>query len=154
MTKVVAMVAEAVLTVYVMYCLSSFGITTQLSETYYKLGKLGWLFQALLVFIGFVVFPVWLENSSEGTMFLAFLSVVSLFIVATNPLYLSEQRKQHTIAAVAAFIMTVLWMLFNGYVLNVVIATLTTIALILIKPSSWVYWGELAVLYTLLSTLT
>lgn len=154
MTSHLAMIAEAVLAVYVMYCLSQFGVTSQLSQTYYLLGKKGWLFQAVLILVGVLVFPHWWSISTGLVAILVLVTVAGLIIIALNPDYENKQRKFHIGGAHLAATSTIAWMLLNGMWFNVVVAVCVFLALWVLTKKSPTYWGELVLLYTLLSTVS
>lgn len=103
-----------ILVCYLGMVLIRFGIPKSISETYYLLGKHGWLFQVTLFSVAFLVVPTLIERSSEGTRFLAFLACMGLAFVAAAPLFKRElDGKVHYISAAICCVGLVLWQVFN-----------------------------------------
>lgn len=104
-----------ILVCYLGMVLIRFGIPKSISETYYLLGKHGWLFQVTLFSVAFLVVPTLIERSSEGTRFLAFLACMGLAFVAAAPLFKRElDGKVHYISAAMCCGGLVLWQVFNA----------------------------------------
>ena len=92
-----------------------FGIPKSISETYYLLGKMGWLFQVALWGTAFTAVPMLIERSSENTQFLAFLACAGLAFVAAAPLFKMElEGKVHYVSAAICCGGLVLWQVFNA----------------------------------------
>lgn len=100
---------------YLGLVLIRFGIPKSISETYYLLGKMGWLFQVTLFSVAFLVVPTLIDMSSEGTRFLAFLACAGLAFVGAAPLFKRKlDGKVHYISASICCIGLVLWQVFNA----------------------------------------
>ena len=103
---------------YLGMVLIRFGIPKSVSETYYLLGKMGWLFQVTLFSVAFLVVPTLIERSSEGTRFLAFLACMGLAFVGAAPLFKRKlDAKVHYISAAMCCGGLVLWQVFNACLL-------------------------------------
>lgn len=100
---------------YLGLVLIRFGIPKSISETYYLLGKMGWLFQVTLFSVAFLVVPTLIDMSSEGTRFLAFLACAGLAFVGAAPLFKRKlDGKVHYISAAMCCGGLVLWQVFNA----------------------------------------
>jgi hypothetical protein len=100
---------------YLAFVVAKFGIPKSISETYYLLGKMGWLFQVTLFSVAFLVVPTLIDRSGEGTRFLAFLSCMGLAFVGAAPLFKRKlDGKVHYISAAMCCGGLVLWQVFNA----------------------------------------
>ena len=103
-------VATLVMSGYLAYVVGCFGIPRSLSDTFYLLGKRGWLFQCVLGVFGGLLMPVWLDVSSDNSEFLAFLACSGLLFVAAAPCFKVElEGKVHYTAAVACCVAAFAW---------------------------------------------
>jgi hypothetical protein len=99
---------------YLAFVVVKFGIPPSISESYYLLGKKGWLFQIALMVTAFCVVPSLVDASSENTRFLAFLACAGLLFVAGAPLFkLRFDGKVHFISAALCCGGLVLWQVVN-----------------------------------------
>lgn len=100
---------------YLGMVLIRFGIPKSISESYYLLGKMGWLFQVTLFSVAFLVVPTLIDRSSENTQFLAFLACMGLAFVGAAPLFKRKlEGKVHYISAAMCCGGLVLWQVFNA----------------------------------------
>lgn len=91
------------------------GIPESLSATYYTLGKRGWLFQALVISVGFMLLPAWINESDEGLEWLAFLSCGGLVMTGLAPAFkLRLDGAIHYTSAIVCGIASVAWVLLSG----------------------------------------
>lgn len=129
---------------YLGMVLIRFGIPKSISETYYLLGKQGWLFQVTLFSVAFLVVPTLIERSSENTQFLAFLACTGLAFVAAAPLFKMElEGKVHYVSAAICCGGLVLWQVFNAcWVVPVVCFLLVLFPMVIDKKYMW--WLEIA----------
>lgn len=105
-------IATLVMSGYLAYVVGCFGIPRSLSDTFYLLGKRGWLFQCVLGVFGGLLMPVWLEVSFENAEFLAFLACAGLLFVAAAPCFKVElEGKVHYTAAVVCCVAAFIWQL-------------------------------------------
>lgn len=108
-------VSLIIMSIYLGMVLIRFGIPKSISETYYLLGKQGWLFQVALWGTAFTAVPMLIERSSEDTQFLAFLACAGLAFVAAAPLFKRKlDGKVHYISAAMCCGGLVLWQVFNA----------------------------------------
>lgn len=108
-------VSLIIMSIYLGMVLIKFGIPKSISETYYLLGKMGWLFQVTLFSVAFLVVPTLIDRSSENTRFLAFLACAGLAFVGAAPLFKRElDGKVHYISAAMCCGGLVLWQVFNA----------------------------------------
>ena len=100
---------------YLGMVLIKFGIPKSISETYYLLGKMGWLFQVTLFSVAFLVVPELIDRSSDGTRFLAFLACMGLAFVGAAPLFKRKlDGKVHYVSAAICCVGLVFWQVFNA----------------------------------------
>lgn len=134
---------------YLIYVVVRFGVPYSISETYYLLGKKGWLFQVTLFSVAFLVVPTLIDRSSENTQFLAFLACAGLAFVAAAPLFKMElEGKVHYTSAVICCVSLVLWQVFNtSWIVPLVAFALVLIPMLRDRKFTW--WLEIA---TIVST--
>lgn len=100
-------------TALVLLCLSVLAgkrVPVSLSESYYLMGKRGWLFQLLLAGTALTLLPVWICCSECRHEWMAFLSCASLLFVAAAPCFRLElEGKVHYTAAAVCCVCAVLW---------------------------------------------
>lgn len=134
---------------YLVFVLFKFGIPRSISDTYYLLGRFGWLFQLALAATALTAVPMLIDRSSEGTQFLAFLACAGLLFVSAAPLFKLElEGKVHYTSAVVCCAGLVLWQVFNtSWIVPLVAFALVLIPMIRDKKFTW--WLEIA---TIVST--
>ena len=96
-----------------------------------------WIFAAVMVGIGLLLMPFLLERASEGTKFLAFLSIVGVIGVGVNPLLSKDDGKTA----------------IHGDALHYVFAALCSVCsqlLVALNSPWWLSLWALYVVYTLL----
>lgn len=142
------------ISVYILGCAVKLGIPESLSETYYSLGKHGWVFQTLVFLIGALLLPAWLFLSENSHQFLVFLSCASLCFVAFTPCFKQElQGKVHYSAAIVCCISVFTWQileeLWGATLWFVWIGGMLT----LINRSKWCWWLEISAIGSLFVNL-
>lgn len=134
---------------YLVYVVVKFGVPYSISETYYLLGKMGWLFQVTLFSVAFLVVPTLIDRSSENTQFLAFLACMGLAFVGAAPLFKMElEGKVHYVSAAICCVGLVLWQVFNACWVVPLLCFLAVIYPI-VKDKKYMWWLEIA---TIVST--
>lgn len=129
---------------YLTFVIAKFGIPRSISDTYYLLGKKGWLFQLALFGTAFTVVPVLIDRSSENTQFLAFLACAGLAFVAAAPMFKMElEGKVHYVSAAVCCCGLVLWQVFNACWF-VPIACFLAIICPVVKDKKYMWWLEIA----------
>ena len=102
-------------TVYTVIAECLFGITTSLSETYYKLEKpAGCLFTITLLATSFFIAPLWFDITDENLTFSVFLAVGGLMLVGVAPLFKGVDHKWHEAFAIICAAFAILWQMLNG----------------------------------------
>lgn len=129
---------------YLAFVVAKFGIPKSISDTYYLLGKQGWLFQLALAATAFCVVPTLIDASSERTQFLAFLACAGLAFVAAAPLFKMElEGKVHFTSAYICCGSLVLWQIFNtSWIIPLVCFAL--VAYPMLKDKKYMWWLEIA----------
>lgn len=129
---------------YLAFVVAKFGIPKSISDTYYLLGKMGWLFKVTLFSVAFLVVPTLIERSSDNTQFLAFLACAGLAFVAAAPLFKMElEGKVHFTSAYICCGSLALWQVFNTSWL-VPVVCLALVAIPMVKDKKYMWWLEIA----------
>ena len=129
---------------YLAFVVAKFGIPKSISDTYYLLGKQGWLFQLALAATSFCVVPSLIDASSENTKFLAFLGCAGLLFVSAAPLFKMElEGKVHFTSAYICCGSLALWQVFNTSWL-VPVVCLALVAIPMLKDKKYMWWMEIA----------
>lgn len=137
-------VSIVILSYYLAFVIAKFGIPKSISETYYLLGKHGWLFQVTLFSVAFLVVPTLIDRSSENTRFLAFLACAGLAFVAAAPLFKMElEGKVHYVSAAICCVGLVLWQVFNACWIIPLLCFLTVL-IPMVKDKKYMWWLEIA----------
>ena len=144
--------ATAIYLTYNAICLTLFGISESLSNTYYlwkgKNGK-GYLFPLMMYAVVALMMPAWI-TMSEGSdfQFLAFLAPAAIAFVGTAPRFKSDdlENKVHSISAVIAAACSLAWVALVTPYWWVILVWLCIVAAIAVLTSSYkmalVYWLE------------
>ena len=140
-------IATLVMSGYLAYVVGCFGIPRSLSDTFYLLGKKGWIFQVVLGLFGALLMPTWIDLSSDNTEFLAFLSCAGLLFVAAAPCFKMElEGKVHYTSAVLCCICAFIWQMVEvGWLLPVGSLALALGATMITKGKLF-WWVEMAVM--------
>lgn len=129
---------------YLCYVVAKFGIPKSISDTYYLLGKQGWLFQLALAATAFCVVPSLIDASTENTKFLAFLGCAGLLFVSAAPLFKLElEGKVHFTSAYICCGSLVLWQVFNTSWI-IPLSCFALVAIPMIKDKKYMWWLEIA----------
>ena len=129
---------------YLCYVVAKFGIPQSISDTYYLLGKQGWLFQLALAATAFCVVPSLIDASTEYTKFLAFLACAGLAFVSAAPLFKMElEGKVHFTSAYICCGSLVLWQIFNTSWL-IPLSCFALVAIPMLKDKKYMWWLEIA----------
>ena len=138
---------------YLAFVLAKFGISRSISDTYYLLGKKGWLFQLALAATAFTAMPMLIDNSSENTRFLAFIACAGLTFVSCAPMFKLElEGKVHYISAYTCCICLVLWQVFNTSWLVPFVCFMLVIMPIK-KDGKKTWWMEIATIVSTYASL-
>lgn len=134
---------------YLAFVVAKFGIPKSISDTYYLLGKQGWLFQLALAATAFCVVPSLIDASTENTKFLAFLGCAGLAFVSAAPLFKMElEGKVHYVSAAICCVGLVLWQVFNACWVVPIVCFLAVL-IPMVKDKKYMWWLEIA---TIVST--
>lgn len=138
---------------YLSFVIGRFGIPRSISDTYYLLGKYGWLFQLALATTAFTALPMLIERSSANTQFLAFLACAGLLFVSAAPLFkLDLEGKVHYASAIVCCVGLVLWQVFNtSWIVPLVAFALVLIPMLKDKKYTW--WLEIATIVSTYASL-
>ena len=148
--------AIVLLSLYVGSCIYLFGVPESLSVTYYlieeKFPKYGRVFTVVMVLTVALVLPVWLDNSSESTQFLAFLSCMGLLFVGAAALFRDDfDRNIHRVAAGLSAVAALTWLSLAGlWYLPVIFLGIHYIYTAKAGKKNWVFLAEMAVFLSLL----
>lgn len=137
-----------------MGCFVCRGVPESISATYYMLGKRGWMFQAVMILVGFLLCPVWIPVSKDQHSFLAFLSCASLMFVGAAPAFRMElEGRVHYVSAAVCCACAVLWQVLDGLWDVTVFFAWSGGMLSLVWRKQWCWWMECAVMGSLLANL-
>lgn len=127
------------------------GIPVSLSDTYYKLGGNGWLFQTAMVLIAVTLAPVWLSLSASCYQWMVWFACSSLLFVASSPCFREKwQGLIHYSSAVIGGVSAVLWQVCEGLWDVALWFALIGGALSLRWRKQWCFWLECSVVASLL----
>ena len=102
-----------ILSCYLVYILKTIGIRRlpSLSDSYYKLGKKGYIFQIVLFLTAALLVPVLLEKTPEPFKFLAFFTTAPILFVAMAPKFkdIVLEGKVHVWAAKISAVFSIIW---------------------------------------------
>lgn len=125
-------------------------LPVSLSETYYELKRVrkGWIFVLTLLVTAMTLLPIWLDRTSESWyQFAVFLACSATIFVAFSPNYkFGIERKVHYISAYIAGVSVVLYHIFNGTLLILMICLLPTILGCFWKRNSVSLFAELSII--------
>ena len=91
------------------------GVPYSISETYYRIEHKKW-FTFVMLFTAFTLLPVALDNSSENSQFLIFLSVAGMAIVGLSPNFIHGEKSEritHYVGSVILLICSQCWVGLN-----------------------------------------
>ena len=111
MVWVLSVIAFLLLGGYLLIMALRHGIPTMISDTFYQLGKRGWLFSTIILAVAFMM-VICLLDSGKGIQCLAFLGCGGLAFVGAAPNYCdSNEYKVHKTGAIIAAIGCIGWCL-------------------------------------------
>lgn len=87
------------------------GIPYSISETYYRLNHKKW-FTFVMLFTAITLLPAALDNSSENSQFLIFLSIAGMGVVGLSPNFIHGEKSEqiaHYIGSVVLLIFSQSW---------------------------------------------
>lgn len=141
------LIATLIMSGYLAYVVGCFGIPRSLSDTFYLLGKRGWLFQCVLGVFGGLLMPVWLDVSSDNSEFLAFLACSGLLFVAAAPCFKVElEGKVHYTAAVVCCVAAFVWQLVEMCWVLPVCSLALALGATAITKGKLFWWVEMAII--------
>lgn len=120
------------------------GVPDSLSETSYYWNYKFNPFTFYCISVVLLLFLPWL-SASPSFHYLAFLSMAGLLAAGSTPMFLNEkfQLYLHWFGGVSSLIFAVLWMLFNGFWIWVLLSLLLIIILCFIYSKAWIFWTEI-----------
>lgn len=153
MMMLLSVFAAAVLFGYLFVMARRKGIPDMVSDTYYQLGRHGWVFSVVLA-VSAVAMMIVLLDSGKGLQWAAFIGTAGTAFVGFAPNYLDrEDYAVHKTAAIVAAVGCTAWcmsvnvcptMVIGGmYVLYAIGADIARRTGRSIKSHLW-YWGEVA----------
>ena len=103
-------IATLVMSGYLAYVVGCFGIPRSLSDTFYLLGKRGWLFQCVLGMFGGLLTPPTIQASAIHRTYQAFFACAGLLFVAAAPCFkIDIEGKVHYTSAVVCCVAAFAW---------------------------------------------
>ena len=116
-----AIISFAILFSYTAYYLSRVGLLPSHSDSYFALGKQGWLFQASLFLTAFLLMIPLLDVTPEPFKFTAFFTCAPVLFTAFAPDFRKEngkvtmERKVHMMGAKIGGVISFLWAIWMAY---------------------------------------
>ena len=111
---IMAGLAAVILAAYLAYATGVRGkVPPSISQTVFDL-KHRWVWSAVIFVCAWLVCPAFVENTSENTKFLAFLTIVALGVLGVFPLCAKDMVTTHNVAGVAACILSQLAIALNS----------------------------------------
>lgn len=136
-----SMIALAAITIYlVCTAVKCKEIPDSISETAYIVDKPE-IFTAIMSTEALVVLPALLEHCTENTAFLAFLTVVGLFMVAFTPKYKQENGAVHYVGGILAGVASQALIALNCP--TILFTWLAYPILYLVSKEDYTFWAEL-----------
>lgn len=138
---------------YLAFVVAKFGIPKSISDSFYLLGKKGWMFQVTLFLVAFMVMPLLIDRSSEDTQFLAFLACAGLAFVGAAPLFKMElEGKVHYVSAAICCGGLVLWQVFNACWVVPIVCFLAVL-IPMLKDKKYMWWLEIGTIVSVYVSL-
>lgn len=120
---------------YAIFIYSEFSVSS-ISESYYMFEKrkkgLGMIFYGWSILTSITLLPLWLEITPNSFQFIPFLSSISLIAVGCFPDYKNEHNKAHSLSALFAGVLSILWGIFVDLWIIPVLSIATTSLVVLI----------------------
>lgn len=145
------MISFIIIFLYVLYILLKYGVPHSLSQTYYILGKYGWIFSVVLILsVGFIT-PQLLELDYS---YLAFISIAGVLFVAFAPNFMSDKLVDdvHVHSARIALIASQIWVYLHSPLILLLWIPIGIYGLIsYLKNKNFgniKFWGEIVMLLT------
>lgn len=91
------------------------GVPYSISETYNRIGHKKW-FTFVMLFTAFTLLPVALDNNTENSQFMIFLSVAGMTIIGVSPNFIhgdKSERIAHYVGSVLLLICSQCWVGLN-----------------------------------------
>lgn len=111
---IMAGLAAVILAAYLAYATGVRGeVPPSISQTVFDL-KHRWVWSAVIFICAWLICPAFVENTSENTKFLAFLTIVALGVLGVFPLCAKDMVTTHNVAGVAACILSQLAIALNS----------------------------------------
>lgn len=141
------------LLLFSLYVIYKFGVQPSFSDSYYALGKKGWMFQLNMIVMTFSFTPVMLEISAGyWWQFLSFLAIAPIAFVGVAPKFKvknSPERDVHMFAAKMSAIFSLLWVAMVGYDINKIVwltiplsALVMFVAYLINGKKNKIWWAE------------
>lgn len=140
---------------YIGYVIGMYGIPASISDTYYQLGKKGWLFTLFCLAESSLLVASFIEASKEEYQSLAFIASVSLAFVGSAPLFKEDyNRNIHYASAGVCVMASLVWQVLMVYWYAPLITFLGgVIVLACLKFRKPVFWMEMCAFISTYITL-
>lgn len=140
---------------YIGYTVGMYGIPASISDTYYRLGKRGWLFTLFCLAESSLLVASFIEASKEEYQFLAFIASASLAFVGSAPLFKEDyNRNIHYVSAGICALASLVWQVLMSFWYVPLITFLGgVIVLACLKFKKPVFWMEMCAFISTYITL-
>lgn len=158
-------IGVSILLIYLIFIKVKVGIPSSLSDSYYRLGKRGYLFQVTLIILCFTFTPVLLVLSEgQWWQFVAFFASAPIGFVAVAPQFKldrSVEKKVHIVSAMISGGVSFAWVVLAAIYIDsitlwsiVISLIIAVIAWLINKRKNLTFWLEFSCfLWTILSVI-
>lgn len=114
-----------------------------------------YLFTIYCFVISILLLPIWLQESSNNTTFLAFIGCGGILFAGVTPFFFKDRLEGiiHYISGITSFICYTIWMIFSGNIIPLLIGLGITQILILVDRKNYIFYTEIISLITLIICL-
>lgn len=127
-----SIIAALLFVVMLFVVIKKYGVPEMVSSIYYLLGKSGWVFQVVMMFVGMLMLMCLLD-CEKGVQCLAFLACGGLMFVGAAPRFMNEDRGVHKAAATICAMAGIGWCLSANFVMTIAAIVAYVIGIVYIK---------------------
>lgn len=127
-----SIIAALLFVVMLFVVIGKYGVPEMVSSIYYLLGKSGWVFQVVMMFVGMLMLMCLLDYE-KGVQCLAFLACGGLMFVGAAPRFMNEDRGVHKAAATICAMAGIGWCLSANFIMTIAAIVAYVIGIICVK---------------------
>lgn len=112
------------------------------------------VFSIFCIALAFSLLPFWVYETPENYQFICFLSCCGIVACGVTPFFKETfQAKIHYTGGIIAMLCWLIWMVLEKEWVFLLIDITLIIILTLVRRKSWVFWGEIVGLFSLIGIL-